>query len=92
MTVTSMSWCGGIRKMAPSFEEHGLVSANMAEKVADYLAAGAAWRSSLTRAGARQPSTAHRPGREPQVLTEADTLDGGEVVPGWQMPVRGILA
>ena len=76
--------------MAPSFEEHGLVSANMAEKVADYLAAGG--RMVVVIDPPRRTATVHRPGQEPQVLTEADTLDGVDVVPGWQMPVRGILA
>ena len=156
---------GEIRKMAPSFEEHGLVSANvavdlgpyvrrnglgrvviaetgyllesdpdtvrapdvsfirqervsapgegrwfvrgapdltvevlspgnrpgeMAEKVADYLAAGG--RMVVVIDPRRRTATVHRPGQEPQVLTETDTLDGGDVVPGWQMPVREIFA
>ena len=34
----------------------------------------------------------HRPNTVPLLLTEADTLDGGDVVPGWQLPVREIFA
>ena len=156
---------GEIRKMAPSFEEHGLVSANiagdlipyvrrnglgrviiaetgyllesdpdtvrapdvsfirqdrvsppgqrrsfvqgapdlafevlspgnrpgpMAEKVADYLATGC--RMVVVVDPVLRTATLHFPGQEPQVLSEADTLDGGEVVPGWQMPIGEIFA
>ena len=31
------------------------------------------------------------PGRDPLVLTAADTLDGGEVLPGFTLPVRDVL-
>ncbi len=31
-------------------------------------------------------------GQGPRVLTVADTLDGGDVVPGFKLPVRDIFA
>ena len=33
----------------------------------------------------------HEPGRRPRDLSEADTLDGGIVVPGWTTPVRQLF-
>jgi hypothetical protein len=35
---------------------------------------------------------AHRPGQPPRILTETDTLDGEDVVPGFSLPVREIFA
>ncbi len=59
------------------------------EKVATWLMHGAQmvlvvnprWRTALV----------HRPGQPPTLLTEQDVLDGGDVVPGWQLPVREIF-
>jgi len=34
----------------------------------------------------------HRPGQPVQLLGEADTLDGADVVPGWTLPVRTLFA
>ena len=65
-------------------------SGPMAEKVADYLAAGCLMVVVIDPAA--HSVTVHRPDQEPQVLNETDTLDGGDVVPGWRMPVREIFA
>ena len=62
----------------------------MAEKVADYLAAGCPMVVVIDP-DARNV-TVHRPGEEPLVLKDSDTLDGGDVVPGWRMPVREIFS
>ena len=62
----------------------------MAEKVADYLAAGCPMVVVIDPDV--RTATVHCPGQEPRVLTEADTLEGGDVVPGWRMPVREIFA
>jgi Uma2 family endonuclease len=35
---------------------------------------------------------AHRPGQGVRVLSEGDTLDGEEVVPGFSLPVSEIFA
>lgn len=60
------------------------------DKVADWLAHGARmvlvvnprWRTVLV----------HRPGAPPRPLSENDTLDGEDVVAGWQLPVREIFS
>ena len=62
--------------------------ADVDEKVADWLGAGV-----------RMVIVVNERNRTVQVhtadgvveLTEADTLDGGDVVPGWSMPVAGIF-
>jgi hypothetical protein len=33
----------------------------------------------------------HRPGPPVRVLSEADTLDGEDVVQGWRLPVRALF-
>ena len=62
----------------------------VAEKVADWLAAGV--QLVILVDPRRRSVTLHAPGQPPVTLTEADTLDGGPVVPGWQLPVRDIFA
>jgi Uma2 family endonuclease len=34
----------------------------------------------------------HRPDQRPRVLSEADTLDGGEIVPGFTLPLSDLFA
>ena len=61
----------------------------IAAKVGEYLAAGAgaAW---VVDPG-RRTVTVHRPGRKPEILRDADVLDGGTVLPGFRLPVAEIL-
>ena len=60
------------------------------EKVADWLAAGV---QLVILVNPRNRSvTLRAPGQPPVTLTDQDTLDGGAVIPGWQMPVRDIFA
>ena len=60
------------------------------EKVADWLAAGT---SMVVLLNPRNHTASVRlPGQSPVILTEQDTLDGGEVVPGWRMAVKEIFA
>jgi len=40
----------------------------------------------------RRTVTVYTPDAEPRVLTEADELDGGDVLPGFRLPVRAIFA
>ena len=61
----------------------------VAEKVEDWLRAGT--RMVIVIDPRRRVATVHLPGREPVTLTEQDTLDGGDVVPGWRMPVVEIF-
>jgi Uma2 family endonuclease len=58
------------------------VRSEVNEKIAEYLSLGASevWfvEPSLRRL------TVYRPGEQPRVLSESDTLDGGELLPGFQ--------
>lgn len=60
------------------------------EKVEDWLAAGTllVWIVNPRR----KRVTVYRPGVAEQILTEADTLDGLDVVPGFRCPVKDIFA
>jgi Uma2 family endonuclease len=40
----------------------------------------------------RRTVAVHRPGTAPELLGEDDTLDGGDVVPGWSVSVRDLFA
>jgi Uma2 family endonuclease len=62
----------------------------VAEKVEDWLKAGA--RMVIVVDSRRRAVGIHLPGAEPITLTEQGTLDGGDVVPGWRMPVADIFA
>ena len=62
----------------------------VAEKVEDWLSAGT--RMVIVADPRRRVATVHLPGKEPRTHTAQDTLDGGEVVPGWTMPVADIFA
>ena len=59
------------------------------EKVADYLAAGT--RMVVVVNPRNRTVNVHTP-EGAITLTISDTLDGGDVVPGWQMPVADIFA
>ena len=39
----------------------------------------------------RRTVAVHRPNRPTRILTEDDTLDGEDVVPGWSLPVRDLF-
>jgi Uma2 family endonuclease len=59
------------------------------EKVDEYLAAGTplVWVVNPKR----RTVTVHAPGADPRVLGQPDTLDGGDVVPGFRCEVREIV-
>ena len=59
------------------------------EKVADYLAAGT--RMVVVVNPRNRTVNVHTPDNT-ITLTMGDTLDGGDVVPGWQMPVADIFS
>lgn len=60
------------------------------EKVAEWLAAGAlaVWVANPKR----RTVTVHRPHQPPQVLTEADTLEGGEALRGFSYSLAKLFA
>ena len=62
----------------------------IAEKVRDWLDAGTRMVVVVNPRG--RDATVHTPNQEPITLTEDDTLDGGEAVPGWNMPVKDIFS
>jgi Uma2 family endonuclease len=59
------------------------------EKVAEWLEAGA--KSVWLVDPRKRTVTVHDMGREPLPLGEGDTLRGGDVLPGFELPVRGIF-
>jgi Uma2 family endonuclease len=55
------------------------------EKVTDWLAAGT--RMVIVADPPGKTLTVRRSEKEAQILSEGETLEGGEVVPGWTLPV-----
>ena len=60
------------------------------EKIADWLDAGARMVI-VVNTDIRTVKVFSSP-TDAAILTEKDTLDGGDVVPGWEMPVADIFA
>jgi Uma2 family endonuclease len=60
------------------------------EKVFDWLRAGC--RMVVVANPRKRTVTVYRSHSDIVVLTEEDELDGGDVVPGWKLPVREIFA
>lgn len=58
-------------------------------KVGAWLAAGT--RMVIVVNPHQHRATVYRSLQEIAILTDDDTLDGGEVVPGWRMPVRELF-
>ena len=84
----------GYRALAPDLVAEVISPSDrprdVAAKVQDWLAAGT--RMVLLVDPPERTVTVFRPQVPPVVLTEADTLDGGDVVPGWQLPLRVLFA
>jgi Uma2 family endonuclease len=59
------------------------------DKVLEWLEAGC--RMVIAVNPGNRNVNVYRSLAEIEILTEADILDGGDVVPGWSMPVRGIF-
>ncbi|MCW5970294.1 MAG: Uma2 family endonuclease [Blastocatellales bacterium] len=59
------------------------------EKIDDYIASGvrAVWIVNPKR----RTVTVHHPGEAPIVYTEADLIEGGEILPGFSIAVAGIF-
>jgi Uma2 family endonuclease len=64
--------------------------ADVQEKVFDWLEAGT--RMVILVMPRKRAVTVYRSLTDMIMLTEHDTLDGGDVVPGWQIPVRELFA
>jgi Uma2 family endonuclease len=63
--------------------------AEVDEKVAEYLDAGC--RMVVVVNPRRRAATVYRSRSDIVLLTENDVLDGGEVVPGWSLPLREVF-
>jgi len=61
----------------------------VAEKVEEYLAAGT--RLVWVVRQRHKMVAVHEPGKPPRVLTTAHTLDGGDLLPGFSLPVATIF-
>jgi Uma2 family endonuclease len=59
------------------------------EKVFHWLAAGC--RMVIVVNPRRRTATIHRSPTDVQPLTENDVIDGGDVVPGWTLPLRDLF-
>ncbi len=64
--------------------------AEVEEKVSDWLAAGC--RMVVVVNPRRRTATVYRSRSDVTLLAEDDVLDGGDVVPGWRVPVRELFA
>jgi len=62
---------------------------DMAEKVAQYLAAGA--RAVWIVDAKRRTATIHEPGRPPRVVPEDGVLEGGTILPDLRWPLASLL-
>jgi Uma2 family endonuclease len=85
---------GGFLELAPDLAVEVLSSSNTAaevlRKLNDYLGHGVrlVW---IVDPDARTTAV-HAPDASPRWLTSADTLDGGDVLPGFTMPVASLFA
>ena len=64
-------------------------AAEIAQKIGEYLSAGgrAVWVIDIDA----RTITVHAPNAAPVILTDADTLDGGDCLPGFSCPVADLL-
>ena len=67
----------------------GNSAAEIARKVAEYLDAGS--KAVWVLNPARRTLTVHTPDAAPQTLTERDTVDGGDYLPGFACAVADLL-
>lgn len=89
-TGIPIAYWPGAPDLAVEVISPGNTRREMEEKISEYLAAGVSlvW---VVRPKQRTV-TAHRSGQETQTLTESDTLDGQDVVPGFQYSIARLFA
>jgi Uma2 family endonuclease len=63
--------------------------AHIDEKVSEYLATGC--RMVIVVNPRRRAATVYRSPSDIVILSENDTIDGGDVVPGWTLPLRELF-
>lgn len=79
------SYLEGAPDLAVEVVSPGNTRREMLRKAAEYLAAGARQVWILDPEG--RTVTVHARGRAPRTLTAADRLDGGDLLPGFSLPV-----
>lgn len=87
--VEGSSYFRGAPDLAVEVVSPGDSFSEVEEKVFDWLDAGC--RMVVVVNPRKRTTTVFRSRSEIVVLTESDELDGGDVVPGWRLPVRGIF-
>jgi Uma2 family endonuclease len=60
------------------------------QKIAEWLGAGT--RAVWVVDPGKRTVTVHEPGRTPTLVRDSETLRGGEVMPGFEVPVRDLFA
>jgi len=75
--------------LAVEVRSPGDLQREVAEKVADYLAAGT--RLVWVIDPRRRTVTVHRPGADASILGPDESLDGGDVLPGFSLPVSRLV-
>jgi Uma2 family endonuclease len=80
----------GAPDLAVEVVSPGDTYAEVEEKVFAWLEAGA--RMVIVLNSRRRSVTVYRSPTDIVVLTENDVLDGGDVVPGWSVPVKDLFA
>lgn len=65
--------------------------AQVTEKALAWLEAGALMVLVLDPGEARRTVTVYRSPRDIRVLSEKDTIDGADVVPGWKLPIAELF-
>ena len=66
------------------------VRSEVEEKIEQYLATGV--RQVWFVEPSKRRVTVHRPDVAPQILSESDTLDGGDLLPGFRYPLSRLFA
>jgi Uma2 family endonuclease len=90
LNLRKTSWVEGGPDLAVEIRSPGDRKGEIEERVADYLHAGTplVWIVDP----AKRTVVVRAPGAEDRTLTVADTLDGGDVLPGFTVPVREVFA
>lgn len=83
------AWFPGAPDLAVEVISPGDRYTEVEETVAAWLAAGT--RMVIAVNPRRRGAAVYRPAAPVRFLTEADTIDGEEVVPGWSLPVAALF-
>jgi Uma2 family endonuclease len=85
---------GQLLVMAPAGGLHGVVVSRLNAALATHVDAarlGVVMTADTGFTPESDPDTVRAPDRPPQVLHESDTLDGGELLPGFRYPLSKLF-